>query len=481
MGLLGKLESFGKAVWETGKDAVGIVGDVGAIVDGAAAMGEFIERVGKLANLDDVIEAGGRLAGWAKRVGLNKFLRAADSPILDGGQLVIAGMKLTTGVGAPEDGERFGQAGVRCRDAVGTLKSAQPAASWSGEGAAAYSARNVEQMAGIRSMAAVDHDVHRVLANEAFQVGMHRDRLDDWYNWLADVGLVTFALGLIPGVGKGLKAAADAHAVLVAVGSSSIELYQLSSEVDANAANLQQLVGRYGDVASAAHISKTRPDQNPPPPAPPSEPTDQAPKDAPADERPEEAPTPPSDEKPGPSGHLAAPQSRPSGAGGGPPASGGAAAAPATAMPETPAQEPETPGSAAAPAATGALPAASAGAPPPPMSAGAAPMPAAPGIPVGLIKEAIQAALQKEAEKRDENGKPDEDDDVKDEDGDGVPDEDARPDGEADEAASGASRTGGDRPPMHVEMDVDVARLAAPATVTFTGENPIGPSPTSTP
>jgi hypothetical protein len=420
MGLLGKLEGFGKALWDTGKEAVGVAG-------------------------------------------AKESLRAADSPILDGGQAVIAGMKLTTGAGTPEDGERFGQAGVRCRNAIKTLRSAQPGGSWSGEGAESYSARNVEQMARIQTMTAVDHEVHRVLATEAFQVGMHRDRLDDWYSWLADVGLVTVALELIPGVGRSLKAAADAHAVLVAVGSSSIELYQLSSEVDANAAALQQLVGRYGDATGAAAIAKMAPDQNPPAP---SEPTDPVPKDAPADERPEEAPVPPTDEKPGPLGYLAAPQSRTSGAGSGAPASGGAPVAPVTAIPEAPVAELETASNGPAPATTGPMPAA---APPPPMSAGAAPMAAAPGIPVGLIKEAIQAALQKEAEKRDKDENPDEDDDARDE------------DGEPEEAASGASGTDAGRPPVHVEMDVDVARLDAPMTVTFTGKNPIGPPPPPTP
>ncbi|WP_029112164.1 EspA/EspE family type VII secretion system effector [Mycobacterium sp. URHB0044] len=432
MGLLGKLESFGKAVWATGK----------AVVGGAGA---------------------------------KESLRAADSVILEGGQLVIAGMKLTTGVGTPEDGERFGQAGVRGLDAIATLGSAQPSPSWSGEGAQSYSARNVEQMARIENMTTVDHDVHRVLAAEAFQVGMHRGRLDDWYNWLADMGLVTSALGLVPGVGRSLKAAADAQAVLVAVGSSSIELYQLSSEVDANAAALQQLADRYGDAAPSANIAKTPPDRNPPPPS-----DEDVPDETPEEEHPEEAPAPAVDEKlDAPTGFVApggGPGASGANSGGGPPASGGAPAAPPTAIPEAaPVAEFETPSSGPAPAAMGASPAAA----PPPMSAGAAPMAPAPGIPMALIKEAVRAALQEEAEKRDaekrDEDEPDEEeeDETKDEDGDGVPDEEARP----EEAKSGEAGTDGERPPV----DVDVARLGRPGTVTFAGENPIGPPPTPTP
>ncbi|HTF09680.1 MAG TPA: EspA/EspE family type VII secretion system effector, partial [Asanoa sp.] len=107
MGLLDKLENAGKALWDTGK--------------------EGIERVGSL--------------------------RAANGPILDGGQLVIARMKLTTGLGAPEDGERFGRGGARLHDASATLRSAQPTASWMGAGADSYSVQNVEQMDRSRAMA----------------------------------------------------------------------------------------------------------------------------------------------------------------------------------------------------------------------------------------------------------------------------------------------------------------------------------------
>ena len=162
MGLLGKLEGFGKAVWDAGNEVVDVIGDVDAVVEGVGAIAGFIGRIGKSTHLDDLIEVGERLGGWAEQVGLNKFLRAADSPILDGGQVVIAGMKLTTGIGEPEHGDRFGRGGARFHDAGTTLRSAQPTASWSGEGADAYAAQNVSQTARTKAIAAVDHEVHRV-------------------------------------------------------------------------------------------------------------------------------------------------------------------------------------------------------------------------------------------------------------------------------------------------------------------------------
>ncbi|MDT5327011.1 MAG: hypothetical protein QOF25_4163 [Mycobacterium sp.] len=484
MGLLGKLESFGKAVWDTGNE---VVGDVASLVEGAGAIGDFIERVGKVTDLDDVIAVGGRFAGRAEKAGLNKFLRAANAPILDSGQLVIAGMKLTTGLGEPEDGERFGRGGARLHDADATLRSAEPTANWSGAGANSYSVQNVEQLARTRAMAAADHQVHGVLATEAFQVRLHRDRLDDWYNWLADVGLVTFALGLLPDVGQGLRAVADVQAVLVAVGRSSSELYQLSSEVGANAAALQQLVGRYENVGQTANLSQRGADQNPPPP--PSAPHEQSPPDGPGDKDSEDTPTTPrSEQPPGNPGQFVAPTQTSggpgSGGGSGSPAMGGPPPTPPVDLPAVQGQQTSAGGG--RPSGPGTQPGPLGGMPPGAMSAGPAPMAAAPGVPVALIKEAVQAAMQREAERQaaeDEEDKDDEEDD----DGDGKPDAeedtdgDGKPDEKKDEPVAAPGGIDAGRAPVRIEMDVDVERLTTPITVTVDRENSIGPPPAPAP
>ncbi len=507
MGLLGKLESFGKAVWDAGNEVVDVIGDVDAVVEGVGAIAGFIERIGKSTHLDDVIEVGERLGGWAEQVGLNKFLRAADSPILDGGQVVIAGMKLTTGIGEPEHGDRFGRGGARFHDAGTTLRSAQPTASWSGEGADAYAAQNVSQTARTKAIAAVDHEVHRVITAEASQVGFHRDRLDDWSNFLADFGLVTFALGLIPGVGIELKAAAEINAVLAAVASSSIELYQMSSEAEANAAELQQLVGRYDSVAQAANLSATGvyPDPPPsPPPSPSSAPSEHPPTDGPHGQQPgngSATPPSPSTQMPAPSGPGRFAPSVPtaggpgSGGGAASPTSGGRPAAPSVDMP-LPAEVPPQAASdsTGAPSATGALPGIPGGMPLAPMGAGAAP-PAASAVPMALIKEAVQAAMQHEADKQaearksdghddeDKDGKPDSDEALDDDkDGDGKPDASGEEKAEVveeDERATAAGGVDGGRAPVHVEMDVDAEQLLTPITVTLDRKNPIGSPPAS--
>jgi len=138
--------------------------------------------------------------GDVESVGKAAFRRVAIGPILTGGQLTIAGMKLTTGLGEPEDGARFGEGGARLHGTAATLMSAQSTTDWSGTAS---------------------------------------------------------ALGLIPGVGAEAKAAADAHAVFAAVGRSARALEQLSAEVAANAAALQRLVGCYETVEQAANPSET--------------------------------------------------------------------------------------------------------------------------------------------------------------------------------------------------------------------------------
>jgi EspA/EspE family len=475
MGLLDKLASLGKAVWDTGKEVVGVVGDLGAVVDGAGAVGDLIERIGKAAHLDDVVDIGGRLAGWAERVGLNKFLRAADSPILDGGQLVIAGMKLTTGIGEPDGGERFGLGGARHRDVTATLRSAGPTADWSGAGANSYAGQNVKQTTRTEALAAADHEVHRVLATAAFQVNFHRGRLDDWYNWLADVGLVTYAIGLIPEVGQALKSAADAQAVLAAVGSCSLELYQLSSEVGANTAALEQLVGRYEHLGQTTNLWSTGPDPDPsapPPPAPSGQPPSQKPpSEGPGEDQPPGEPVPRIEEAPVPS--APAPRVPSAGGGGGSPTGGEPQATPPELPEGASAPEPQALEGARAPA----VPAASGGMPPGPMTAAPAPAAAAAGIPVGLIKEAVEAAMKRAAEEASEKDKEkDEDKDEKDED-----EKDEDHDGKPDKPLAAAGGVESGRAPVHLETDVDPERLNTPMTVRLDRENPIGPPPVPTP
>jgi hypothetical protein len=243
MGVFGELRGLGKAFWDRGE---------------LNGVGKFVRSAGDLAGLDNIANVGERLATLGAQVPDTKLLRhAAGSDILDAGQSVIEGMRLTTGIGEPEDGERFGQGWSRFNHAGDTLTSALPDDSWAGAGANAYVDQNLAQAGRTDSVALLDRGVQTVIAREAYQVKYHRDKIDDQSNFLSDLSYVTVAMGLVPGVGKAMKAATEVAAVNAALDMCSLELYQLSREANQNAAELEQAIGRYEGVAQTAKLKLT--------------------------------------------------------------------------------------------------------------------------------------------------------------------------------------------------------------------------------
>jgi hypothetical protein len=205
---------------------------------------------------------------------------------------------------------------------------------------------------------------------------------------------------------------------------------------------------RFGRGGSRLHLSQAVEDQDPPAPLPPPPPEPSP------EEKPERPPEDESKDQPAEGEPPTPPPTR---------ASGSPAQFVASPSPTPPAAVAQVPASPAR-SATGAPPAG--GMPPAAVSAGAAPMAPAPGIPIGLIKEAVLAALKQDADRQapeDEKDKEDADDeDEKDEDGDGKPDE-----AKDDEAASPG--------------EGDTSRLTTPIAVTVDPENPIGPPPAPRP
>ncbi|MGE0777047.1 EspA/EspE family type VII secretion system effector [Mycolicibacterium sp.] len=209
-------------------------------------MGLFddFEGIGKV--FGDLVGGGAEPAApsWTSRVGA-AVKSAAGSEILEAGQAVIAGMRLTTGWGEPEQGEDFGRGATRFADADGTVRSAYPSVDWQGGGAEAYTSTNRRQADRTAAMAVLDRKVSSVIAREAYQVGHHRDKLDAMANYLGDLSYATAALALIPGYGRAMKATVELAAVHTAVSMCSLELYHLSQEAAENATELQGLAGEY--------------------------------------------------------------------------------------------------------------------------------------------------------------------------------------------------------------------------------------------
>jgi len=232
-------------------------------------IGELIEGIAGRAGLKNVREVGERLK-QSDRAGevVDKLLDAVGSDLLDYGQLLITGLKSTTGQDAPENGEAFGQAQTAFNGVNDTLKSAVPADGWGGSGSYAYADQNTRQQLRLEAMADADHEVHKVLYREAAQITLRRGYLDDQHNFLANTSYVTFPLQFIPRYGEAMKMAVEIAALQAALGESYYQMNQLQSEVVQNAADLQQAVGRYSGVADGAGLPGAALNFDPPPPPP---------------------------------------------------------------------------------------------------------------------------------------------------------------------------------------------------------------------
>lgn len=219
-------------------------------------VGEFIQRNAKGDKLGLVAKVGRKLVDFSKKAdeffasGLGKrLLKTAKSPILNAGQHVIAGMKLTTGVGDPDTGDRFGAGADLMSHAGRTLTAAFPDDSWDSTASSAYSARNDNQLGRTETVIGADNLVVAVLARESEQIAATRENLDAQSDWLADMSLVTMATGVIPYVGQAAKVAAEIAMVSKAVGASTTELMTMQHNAAANAAELQRAVQTYAAIA----------------------------------------------------------------------------------------------------------------------------------------------------------------------------------------------------------------------------------------
>lgn len=196
--------------------------------------------------MSDVADEFGKVVGGAfGNAGARARTASSGSEILDAGQLLIAGMRLTTGWGRPDPGEAFGRGASGFTDAGNTVDSAYPRDDWAGTGSRTYASANSRQSGSAASLAVLDRDVQTVVAREAFQVDYHRGKLDDQSDHLSKLGYATGSLALIPGVGKALKAAVEMTAVNTALLISSTELASLASETGENAAELRRLAEEY--------------------------------------------------------------------------------------------------------------------------------------------------------------------------------------------------------------------------------------------
>lgn len=249
MGVLSDVADFGKDV----------IDDRDKWADRFKKVGHFIERNAKGDRLERVAKFGRALGDFSGKFtdffesNLGKrMVKAARSPILAAGQHVITGMKLTTGVGDPENGRRFGEGADHMSAAGRTLDSAYPTSDWDSAASNAYLSQNSGQVTRAEALVHADQVVAAVLSREAEQIATTREVLDSEADWLGDMSLVTMATGLIPYVGRAAQTAAEIAMVTKAVGASTDQFMMMRDKADENAAEVRDAIGKYEAVAGDA-------------------------------------------------------------------------------------------------------------------------------------------------------------------------------------------------------------------------------------
>ncbi|MCA4726488.1 EspA/EspE family type VII secretion system effector [Mycolicibacterium fortuitum] len=317
MGLSGDMADFGKDFIENNQNWT----------ERAARVGEFGNQM---------VDLSQKAADFFASAPGPRPVRTAHSPILVAGQQTIESMRHSTGVGDPDNGQRFGDAADQVVAAGQMLASAFPDDSWDSSGASAYAGRNSEQVGRVQTMLGLDHMVAGVLATEAGQIAATRDSLDGHADWLGAMSMLTTGAGAVPGFGTAARLATEFAMVAKAVGDSNDDVTTLSARIDQNAAVLQTAAAQY--EALAADVTPAEPQAAEP----------QAPADA--DSTAAGCPTAGDEVAPGGGGEV------PSGGAGSAPA-GWSAATPMSSAPASPAGMPGavSPSPDAATGAAGAL------------------------------------------------------------------------------------------------------------------------------
>ncbi len=182
----------------------------------------------------------------------NTLTDVAGSPILAGAQVVIKGMKATTGSGEPEAGEDFKKS-AELYDEAGDLliDAAVKPDRWDGTAAKAYEARNDIHRRLTSEVAGAEQNMQRYLSDLAAQVTETRTNLDERVKFLSDYDTATSWMNAIPG-GAAVKAAADLGVAATQLELARMTMARLVAESLLNANRIRDQVGTY--EAAAAEV-----------------------------------------------------------------------------------------------------------------------------------------------------------------------------------------------------------------------------------
>lgn len=235
-----------------------VVDTVSDTADKVAKGAKVVGYIAKKGNLLDVAEFAKSVGKWASP------LKIAPTPVLEGGQKVIKGMRWTTGEGDPVLGTAFVEGSKAFRELEPRFGAARPDDTWSGGPAPGRYERRVEgQLDHVAILRDADANVGHVMSREADELNEVRRILDGLHNELADFGEYSKWIGFGQ-IGKTLQFSIETAAVIQVVNEARKKLWEMHDFANANAAAVREAVQLYEKVSREATPQDSIGDFDPP-------------------------------------------------------------------------------------------------------------------------------------------------------------------------------------------------------------------------
>jgi len=181
-------------------------------------------------------------AGMA--IGALPFTSATSAPLV-AAQVVIAGMRATTGFGEPVDGATFRRSVGLLTETREILWGTDPAEDrWDGAAAKVYRRRAGEQRKRVFRVLDSDREMPAILDRQARQVTEARQDLTGKLDFLADFDLATSWLSAVPG-GAAVKLMVDSATAAATLGAADLVLAGLITRAVENAFDIRRALGGY--------------------------------------------------------------------------------------------------------------------------------------------------------------------------------------------------------------------------------------------
>ncbi|AKS32671.1 EspA/EspE family type VII secretion system effector [Mycolicibacterium goodii] len=181
-------------------------------------------------------------------------LSLASSPIIAGAQLVINGMKLTTGSGEPEDGEAFKKSGQLYEEAGHELIQADVnSTAWDGTAAETYKSKNDEHRHQVLEVAVAEQNMQRLLSALAARVTATRNTLDDRVKFLSDYDAATSWMNSVAG-GAAVKAISDIAVAAEQTTEARIAMARLVAESVSTSFDIRNQIDTYQKAAELEFV-----------------------------------------------------------------------------------------------------------------------------------------------------------------------------------------------------------------------------------